>query len=112
MAAISEPRCCPCSDERPSASSLRTAQARRPWRALVPGVPDTEFARPSDQPEVMTRQEVRAVTLAKLLGATEPGDVAWDIGAGLGTIAVELAVLRPGLEVVAVEREPRRVEYL
>jgi precorrin-6B C5,15-methyltransferase / cobalt-precorrin-6B C5,C15-methyltransferase len=81
-------------------------------RALVPGVPDDVFARPGTGPEVMTRQEVRAVVLAKLLGPTEPGEVAWDVGAGLGTVAVELAVLRPHLEVVAVERDPPRAELL
>jgi precorrin-6Y C5,15-methyltransferase (decarboxylating) len=81
-------------------------------RALVPGVPDEAFARPGDGPEVMTRQEVRAVVLAKLLGPTSPGDTVWDIGAGLGTVSVEVAVLRPQLEVVAAERDPQRAAFL
>jgi precorrin-6Y C5,15-methyltransferase (decarboxylating) len=79
---------------------------------LVPGVPDDAFARPDDGPEVMTRQEVRSVVVGKLLGPTDPGDTAWDIGAGLGTVSVELAVLRPHLEVVAVERDPARAALL
>jgi len=89
-----------------------------PWpdvernRALVPGVPDEAFARPDDGPEVMTRQEVRSVVLAKLLGSTDPGDTVWDIGAGLGTVSVEIAVLRPHLEVIAVERDPARAVFL
>jgi precorrin-6Y C5,15-methyltransferase (decarboxylating) len=87
----------------------RGEQERR--RALVPGVADDVFARPEGA-EVMTRQEVRSVVLGKLLGATEPGDVCWDMGAGLGTVAVELAVLRPHLDVVAVERDPVRAGYL
>jgi precorrin-6Y C5,15-methyltransferase (decarboxylating) len=73
-------------------------------RGLVPGVPDEEFHRPKDEPEVMTRQEVRAAVLAKLGGPLAPGDTVWDIGAGLGTVAVEMAVLHPLVEVVAVER--------
>jgi precorrin-6Y C5,15-methyltransferase (decarboxylating) len=81
-------------------------------RGRVPGVPDEVFARPSTGPEVMTRQEVRAVVLAKLLGPTAPGDTVWDIGAGRGTVSVEVAVLRPDVEVVAVERDPARVELL
>jgi precorrin-6Y C5,15-methyltransferase (decarboxylating) len=81
-------------------------------RALVPGVPDHAFARPAEGAEVMTRQEVRAVALSKLLGPTEPGAICWDVGAGLGTVSVELAVLRPHLEVVAVERDPVRAGYL
>jgi precorrin-6Y C5,15-methyltransferase (decarboxylating) len=81
-------------------------------RALVPGAPDEVFARPEGRPEVMTRQEVRAVALAKLLGPTHPGETAWDVGAGLGTISVELAVLRRDLEVLAVERDPQRAGFL
>jgi precorrin-6Y C5,15-methyltransferase (decarboxylating) len=77
-------------------------------RDLVPGVPDDEFCRPADKPAIMTCQEVRAVVLAKLGRSFNAGDVVWDIGAGLGTVAVELAVLRPHIEVVAVEKDPRR----
>src|SRR5262249_50811511 len=68
--------------------------------------------RPAAGPQVMSRQEVRAVTLAKLLATDFPGDTAWDIGAGLGTVAVEIAVLRPHVDVVAVERDPERAAYL
>jgi precorrin-6Y C5,15-methyltransferase (decarboxylating) len=82
------------------------------FRGLVPGVPDDAFARPGSGPEVMTRQEVRAVVLAKLLGPTGAADTIWDIGAGLGTVSVEAAVLRPDVEVVAVERDPARVALL
>jgi precorrin-6Y C5,15-methyltransferase (decarboxylating) len=90
-------------------------------RAWVPGVPDTTFARPESGPEVMTRQEVRSVVLGKLLGPTHlgdtvqptsPGDTIWDLGAGLGTVSIEVAVLRPDAEVVAVERDPARVAFL
>jgi precorrin-6Y C5,15-methyltransferase (decarboxylating) len=83
-------------------------------RDLVPGVPDGRFVCPPDGREVMTRQEVRAVAVAKLLsgGPLSAGDVAWDLGAGLGTVSVELAVLRPQLEVVAVERDPERAAFL
>jgi precorrin-6Y C5,15-methyltransferase (decarboxylating) len=81
-------------------------------RVLAPGVPDDAFARPAEGPEVMTRQEVRSVIVGKLLGATEPGDTIWDIGAGLGTVSVEVAVLRPPVEVIAVERDAGRVSFL
>jgi precorrin-6Y C5,15-methyltransferase (decarboxylating) len=81
-------------------------------RALVPGIPDEAFARPEAGPEVMTRQEVRSVAVGKLSGQTLAGDTAWDIGAGLGTVSVELAVLRPELEVIAVERDPTRAVLL
>jgi precorrin-6Y C5,15-methyltransferase (decarboxylating) len=80
-------------------------------RGLIPGAPDEEFCRPAGGPEVMTRQEVRAVVLARLSGPAAPGDTFWDLGAGLGTVAVELAVLRPQAEVVAVERDPGRAAF-
>jgi precorrin-6Y C5,15-methyltransferase (decarboxylating) len=81
-------------------------------RSLVPGIPDDAFDRPTDAPEIMTRQEVRSVLLGKLSGLTDPGDIVWDIGAGLGTVAIEIAVLRPHVEVVAVERDPVRATFL
>ncbi len=84
----------------------------RRLRSLVPGVPDEAFERPEDGPEMMTRQEVRSITLGKLLVRLEPGDVIWDIGAGLGTVAVEVAVLRQAVEVVAVEQHALRASYL
>jgi precorrin-6Y C5,15-methyltransferase (decarboxylating) len=88
------------------------ANAVERCRALVPGVPEHTFARPPAGAAVMTRQEVRSVVLGKLLGVTQSGDVCWDVGAGLGTVSVELAVLRPHLEVIAVEGESERAVYL
>jgi precorrin-6Y C5,15-methyltransferase (decarboxylating) len=82
------------------------------YRALVPGVPDEAFVRPTEGPEIITRQEVRCVVVGKLCGRADPGDVVWDIGAGLGTVSVEVAVLRPHIEVVAVERDPARAAIL
>jgi precorrin-6Y C5,15-methyltransferase (decarboxylating) len=87
-------------------------EAVRGRRQLVPGVADDEFARPEEGQEVMTRQEVRSVLLGKLAGVLQPGDTVWDIGAGLGTVSVEIAVLRPAVEVLAVERDPGRLPLL
>lgn len=54
----------------------------------VPGIPDGEFLRDKGVP--MTKQEVRAAVLAKL--AAGPEDLCWDIGAGSGSVSVELAL--------------------
>ena len=52
----------------------------------------------------MTKQEVRAAALAKL--AVRPADTLWDVGAGTGSVSVELALAAPQGHVYAVECEP------
>ena len=51
---------------------------------------------------MITKAEVRAVALGKL--ALPERGVLWDVGAGSGSVAIECARLRPGLRVVAIER--------
>ena len=72
----------------------------------TPGWPDGEFVRGEGVP--MTKQEVRAALLSKL--AVGPEDVFWDIGAGTGSVSVELAALCRG--VWAVERDRRALALL
>jgi precorrin-6Y C5,15-methyltransferase (decarboxylating) len=96
-------------DVRPDIHEVGPSGIRREW---APGVPDEFFARPAHRPEVMTRQDVRSVVIGKLCVLTRAGDTFWDIGAGLGTVAVEMAVLRRDVEVVAVEQDEDRVGYL
>ena len=52
----------------------------------------------------MTKQEVRAAALAKL--AAEPADTLWDVGAGTGSVSVELALAAPEGQTFAVECKP------
>ena len=49
----------------------------------------------------MTKQEVRAAALAKL--AVRPEDVLWDVGAGTGSVSVEMALAAWKGKVFAVE---------
>ena len=74
-------------------------------KARTPGIPDADFTR-GDVP--MTKQEVRAAALAKL--AVRPDDVCWDVGAGTGSVSVELALVSK--EVWAVERGERACELI
>ena len=62
------------------------------------GLDDEVFLR-GDVP--MTKQEVRAAVLAKL--EVRDGEVYWDVGAGTGSVSVELALLAPRSAVYAVE---------
>lgn len=69
------------------------------WPYASSGIPDELFIR-GDVP--MTKQEVRAVALAKLrLTAT---DTVWDVGAGTGSVSIEAALIARAGSVWAVER--------
>ena len=63
------------------------------------GLPEARFAHRGG---MITKAEVRAVTLGKL--DLPAAGVMWDVGAGSGSVAIEAARLRPGLRVIAVER--------
>lgn len=84
------------------------ALARRPDAAAPPqsgqpaclGLEDDEL---EHRGTMITKSEVRAAVLGRLL-LPEQG-VMWDVGAGCGSIAVECSRLRPRLRVVAVEAE-------
>ena len=77
------------------------AAAGRDRKPLSWGLPESRFLHRAG---MITKAEVRAVVLAKLeLPAT---GVLWDVGAGSGSVAIEAALLRPGLSVLAVEVSP------
>ncbi len=83
----------------PSLSVLLAEAAPRLERRC-PGLPDEAFLRGTAP---MTKQEVRAAALSKL--AVGPSDVLWDVGAGTGSVSVELALAAPEGQVFAVECE-------
>ncbi|EEX49234.1 bifunctional cobalt-precorrin-7 (C(5))-methyltransferase/cobalt-precorrin-6B (C(15))-methyltransferase [Jonquetella anthropi] len=72
-----------------------------------PGLKDESFTR-GHVP--MTKRFVRAQILSLL--APQPGDVLWDVGAGTGSVSVELALAAPEGIVWAVEREPEGIELI
>lgn len=77
------------------------------WPYASSGIPDELFIR-GDVP--MTKQEVRAVALAKLrLTAT---DTVWDVGAGTGSVSIEAALIARAGSVWAVERNVTGVRLI
>ncbi len=66
-----------------------------------PGYPDSSFERGKVP---MTKREVRAAALAQL--AVAPTDTVWDIGAGTGSVSVELALAAREGHAFAVECDP------
>ncbi|PWI32251.1 cobalt-precorrin-6Y C(15)-methyltransferase [Vibrio albus] len=69
---------------------------------------DSEFLRTDKVP--MTKQEVRAVVLDRLELKEARRFV--DIGAGTGSVAIEVALRVPQLEVTAVERKAEAVDIM
>lgn len=87
------------------AGASRAASSRWPYASS--GIPDELFIR-GDVP--MTKQEVRAVALAKLrLTAT---DTVWDVGAGTGSVSIEAALVARAGSVWAVERNAAGVRLI
>ena len=63
----------------------------------VPGLPDAMFRHDGQ----ITKREVRAVTLAKLI--PQRGALLWDIGAGCGSVAIEWMRAAPDARAIALE---------
>jgi precorrin-6B C5,15-methyltransferase / cobalt-precorrin-6B C5,C15-methyltransferase len=71
------------------------------------GIPDDEFATVK---KLITKEEVRVITLAKL--KLRHDMVLWDIGAGSGSVAIEADHLLPNGRVFAVERNAQCHEFI
>ena len=88
--------------EVPSFNTLAVECIAAPDAALlprVPGLPDDFF----EHDGTMTKREVRALTIAKLMPMR--GALLWDIGAGCGSVAVEW--MRAARDAQAIGIEPR-----
>lgn len=66
------------------------------------GIPDAAFIGCGDKPGLTVEREVRVLVLAQL--ALQPGQVVWDVGAGNGSVSIEIARLFPQSEVYAIEK--------
>lgn len=77
------------------------------WPYASSGIPDELFIR-GDVP--MTKQEVRAVALAKL--RLTAADTVWDVGAGTGSVSIEAALIARAGSVWAVERNAAGVRLI
>lgn len=66
------------------------------------GLPDSSFLTYDDRPSLMTKREVRLLALGEL--ALQSGQVIWDIGAGSGSVSIEVARLFPDSVVYAIEK--------
>jgi precorrin-6Y C5,15-methyltransferase (decarboxylating)/cobalt-precorrin-6B (C15)-methyltransferase len=71
------------------------------WKYVSPGIPDELFERLPGIP--MSQREIRLLLISAL--KLEPNSVVWDIGAGTGTIPVEIGLLCPQCQIIAIERD-------
>ena len=66
------------------------------------GLPDSSFLSFQDRPSLITKREIRMAILGEL--ALQPDLVVWDIGAGTGSVSIEIARLCPTSQIYAVEK--------
>ncbi|MFN9647455.1 MAG: precorrin-6Y C5,15-methyltransferase subunit CbiT, partial [Pseudanabaena sp.] len=71
------------------------------WSYVTPGIPDELFERLPGIP--MSKCETRLLILGQL--RLKVDSILWDIGAGTGTIPVEIGLLCPKGKIVAIERD-------
>ena len=71
------------------------------------GISDEEFATVK---KLITKEEVRAVTLAKL--QLQDDLVMWDIGAGSGSVSIEAGNLMPNGKIFALEKNPQYLSFI
>jgi precorrin-6B C5,15-methyltransferase / cobalt-precorrin-6B C5,C15-methyltransferase len=82
------------------------ADTARPRRSRLAGLPDDLYQHDGQ----LTKQEVRAVTLAALSPA--PNDILWDVGAGAGSIAIEFLRSESTAKAFAVEHNAKRIKNI
>ncbi len=66
------------------------------------GIPDSYFLSFRDRPGLITKREVRVQILGEL--ALQTSQTVWDLGAGTGSVSIEIARLCPSARVYAVEK--------
>ncbi len=66
------------------------------------GIPDEQFASFPDRPGLITKKPVRLVALGQL--ELQNHQVVWDVGAGTGSVSVEIGRLCPQSKIYAIEK--------
>ena len=84
-------------------SPMDSEHKKRP----VLGAPDSWY---DHQAGLITKAEVRAVSLAKLRLSTD--HTVWDLGAGSGSVSIEVSLLAGNGKIFTVEQNPARIEQI
>ena len=83
-----------------------------PNEIVTPGLPDEAFLRNLEPGKLvpMTKSEVRSICLSKL--RLTPNAVCWDVGAGTGSVSIEMARLCADGTVYAIEKNEQALALL
>jgi precorrin-6Y C5,15-methyltransferase (decarboxylating) len=74
------------------------------------GIDDEAFFQRKPDRGLITKREVRVLSLAEL--ALRPGNVMWDIGACTGSVSIEAILRTPDLRVYAIEKNAEDLVHL
>lgn len=80
----------------------RQDNAIAPQNLPLFGIPDSAFLGFRDRPGLMTKRDIRTAILGEL--ALQPDQIIWDIGAGTGSVSIEIARINPTATVYAIEK--------
>ncbi len=92
--------------------SVVVIENRHPDQIITHGIPDDEFVRSGEGRLVvpMTKNEVRSVALSKLQLTSRA--ICWDIGAGTGSVSIEMAIQSSKGHVYAIEKRADAISLL
>ena len=85
----------------------RSPQDPNLTKPLFLGMPDSYY---HHQQGLITKSEIRAITLSKLRLLKD--HVLWDLGAGSGSVSIEASLLVPMGKIFAVEKKSARIEQI
>lgn len=94
-------------------STVADETRREPARPLpeFPGIPDHHFVTGAQSGSGMiTKREVRLAILSYLSASSD--EIIWDVGAGCGSVAIELAYWKERVSVYAIEHHAMRLVHL
>jgi precorrin-6B C5,15-methyltransferase / cobalt-precorrin-6B C5,C15-methyltransferase len=86
---------------------LNPSPGDEPQEKLSIGMPEDRYEHENG---LITKAEIRAVTLSKL--RLLPGQILWDLGAGCGSVSIEAALFIGSGRIFAVEKDPRRAAQI
>ncbi|MDJ1176252.1 precorrin-6y C5,15-methyltransferase (decarboxylating) subunit CbiE [Roseofilum capinflatum] len=74
------------------------------------GIPDRHFHSFGDRPGLITKREIRLLILGEL--ELQPKQTIWDIGAGTGSVSMEIGRLVPTAYVYAIEKTAAGIQLI